>query len=98
MPRFRLSTLILATSLIAITWGCAVVPWVTTQEAVSYIKPGELLVIRSTRRPPTAGEIAMRTFIASPILFGAWGCLRLLLRQSPPPCERQIGDDSPLGR
>ena len=95
MPRFRLSTLILATSLIAIAWACAVLPWVTVGQTVSYIKPGELVVIQSTKRPPNAGEIAIRMAVITSVLFATWGGLRILLRGTPAPCSTRLDDGTP---
>lgn len=70
--RFKLSTLILAVSLIAIVWALSVLPWVKVGESVSFIQPGKLTVIHSTMRPPTAGEIAVRATIGSVLVFGLW--------------------------
>ncbi len=81
MARFHLSTLILATSLFAIAWGCAVLPWVTVKEAVSFIQPGKLIVIHETKRPPNASEIAIRTTAGTAGLFLAWAGIRLLVRR-----------------
>lgn len=79
--RFRLSTLILAVTLFAIVWAMSTLPWVQTEELTSFIEPGRLIVIHETMRPPTPGEIAVRTIIGAVLVFGGWAGIRYWLRK-----------------